>query len=143
MDVLLFNYGVLERLVQFLAVADVVVLCSISREWRDVLGREMLWRRVARREGEERENDYLANKYGEYVAVVKRSGLMPLCRSFFITVYPSYVRKKWRSGERRTRYMDVPTELRKDITVYFDVCQEFVVLGIVFGSFTTELMIWR
>ena len=85
MDVLLFNYGVLERLVQFLAVADVVVLCSISREWRDVLGREMLWRRVARREGEERENDYLANKYGEYVAVVKRSGLMPLCRSFFIT----------------------------------------------------------
>ena len=38
MDIMLSNYDVLERLVQFLAVADVVVLCSISREWRDVLG---------------------------------------------------------------------------------------------------------
>ena len=51
MDILLSNYDVQERLVQFLPVPDVVALGSISREWRDVLGREMVWRRVARREG--------------------------------------------------------------------------------------------
>ena len=44
MDIMLSNYDVLERLVQFLAVADVVALGSIRRDWRDVLGSEMVWR---------------------------------------------------------------------------------------------------
>ena len=70
MEGLLSNYDVMERLVQLLTVPDVVALGSICREWREVFGREMVWRRVARREGEERENDYLAKEYGDYVAVV-------------------------------------------------------------------------
>ena len=35
--------------------------------------------------------------------------------------------------------MDVPTDLRKDITVCFDVCQEFVVLGTAFG----KILVWK
>ena len=35
--------------------------------------------------------------------------------------------------------MDVPTDLRKDITVCLDVCQEFIVLGTVFG----KILIWK
>ena len=133
------NYDVLERLLQFLPVGDIVGLASIDREWRDTLAREMVWRRVVKREGVERKRDYLAKEYGDYIAEAEKAGLEPFCRSFFVTVYPSHWRKKWRSGMREKRYMGVPTELKKDITNCFDVCQDFVAIGTIFG----KILVWR
>ena len=97
MEELLGNYDVLERLVQFLPVPDLVKLVSVGRELRDILGGELVWRRVARRQGAERENDYLVREYDEYVGCSNKAGLEPLCRSFFVTVYPAYLRRRWRS----------------------------------------------
>ena len=42
------NYDVLERLLDFLTVRDVVALASCSRGWRDVLSKEMVWGRVVK-----------------------------------------------------------------------------------------------
>ena len=139
MEELLGNYDVLERLVQFLPVPDLVKLLSVGRELRDILGGEQVWRRVARRQGAEREDDYLVKEYDEYVGCSNKAGLEPLCRSFFVTVYPAYLRRRWRTGRRKTRFMTVPPDLKKDIVSCFDVCQEFVAIGTIFG----HILVWR
>ena len=133
-DSLLSNYYVLEKVVELLTVSDLVSLCSVGREWRGVVGSETVWSRVARREGVRRDTEYLVKEYEEYAIEAKKTGLSPLCRSFFKTVYPAFIRKKWRHGLRRARYMNVPQEIRKDVIVCYDVCPEFLVLGTAFGK---------
>ena len=95
-DILLTNYDVLERVVELLTVPDLVSLCSLGREWRGVVGSEAVWSRVARREGGERDSNYLVKEYGEYEVNSRKNGIFPLCKSFFTTVYPLYIRRNWR-----------------------------------------------
>ena len=80
--------------------------------------------------------------YGDYCTRLER--LVPrlgaVCRGCYLQLYGGHVRRRWRSGRRRTVLMRQPDPgLARDSVVCYDACTEFLVLGTVLGS----LVIWR
>ena len=126
-------------LVEYLSVSDLVAVSGTSTKCRDLFGRESIWRRVARRLGLFTEDLYMSNEYGQYVAESKRNGIMPLCKTCFITIFPAVLKRRWRKGDRRKRCLNVPTEIKKDIVVCYDVCENFAVIGTMFG----RILVWK
>ena len=140
MERFLQNFDVTELLVSKLTVKDLVTLCGVSQLWRKILGQEIFWGQIVKREGIKlREKDYLMKEFAEYERNSLRLGCVPLCRSFFITVYPAFIKRTWRNGRRQLRKLTVPLELKQDITVCFDVSNELLVIGTIFGN----IIVWR
>ena len=80
--------------------------------------------------------------YGEYCTRLERvvPRLGAVCRGCYLQLYGGHVRRRWRSGRRRTVLMRQPDPgLARDSVVCYDACTELLALGTVLGS----LVIWR
>ena len=80
--------------------------------------------------------------YGEYCTRLERvvPRLGAVCRGCYLQLYGGHVRRRWRSGRRRTVLMRQPDPgLARDSVVCYDACPELLALGTVLGS----LVIWR
>ena len=80
--------------------------------------------------------------YGDYCTRLERvvPRLGAVCRGCYLQLYGGHVRRRWRSGRRRTVLMRQPDPgLARDSVVCYDACTELLALGTVLGS----LVIWR
>ena len=140
---LLENLDLVEVLVGLLSPQDVFRLGSVSHRARDLLvsgeAGEVVWEWIRRRLRREEDAEAGMRDYGEYHARMARLGLEPACRECYLQLYGGHVRRSWRSGRRKMIKMRPDARLARDKVVCFDACEDFAVLGTLFGS----LVIWR
>jgi hypothetical protein len=91
----LSNYDVMEYLVNFLTVEDVLSLTRTSIGWRVAVNLDQIWRRFQKIQ--RKENCLTTNfdmKYRNHVEEYKCRTLYPLCQPAFCLVYSRYLERK-------------------------------------------------
>ena len=140
---LLGNLDLVEVLIRFLSPEDVLRLGSVNQKARDLLltaeaGGEVVWKWLRRRLRLEEAEEVGMRDYGDYYTRLQRLSLSPVCRECYLQLYGGHLRRSWRSGRRRTIRMRPDARLTRDKVVCYDACEDFTVLGTMFGS----LVIW-
>ena len=133
---LLENFDILEHLIKFLFAEDVFRLASVNRRLRLLLGENsQVWKWLNTRDNQEWSEVFGMRDYGDYY---NGCLLSPLCRECYLRIYVRHVRACWRSGQQSYIKMRVDEALHKDRIVCFDVCNEFAVVGTLFGT----ILVW-
>ena len=130
------NVDVAEEIIKYLRAEDVFRLSLSCQDLRHVLGcDDRVWRWLMKRDGVEFSEVFGMRDYGEYCS---RSELTPLCRPCYLLIYSRHVRSCWRSGHTQTQTMTVDARLKKDRIVCYDVSNDFLAIGTLFGV----IIIW-